>query len=68
LADASFDEETTKITNFARNLLRMLTMNSQESVIRLASKAVAYLILVGRFFSNLLFLIFPILKNYFLFF
>nr|CAD2185114.1 unnamed protein product [Meloidogyne enterolobii] len=51
LADASFDEETTKITNFARNLLRMLTMNSQESVIRLASKAVAYLILTSKSYA-----------------
>ncbi|KAL7080367.1 hypothetical protein ACQ4LE_000271 [Meloidogyne hapla] len=51
LADASFDEETTKITNFARNLLRMLTMNAQEAVIRLASKAVAYLILTSKSYA-----------------
>ncbi|KAF7639171.1 hypothetical protein Mgra_00001404 [Meloidogyne graminicola] len=51
LADASFDEETIKITNFAKNLLRMLTINSQELVIRLASKAVAYLILTSKSYA-----------------
>ena len=47
LADASYDEETTRITHFARSLLKILTM-SPEPVVKLASKAIAYLILVSH--------------------
>lgn len=46
LVEISSGEETTRVTKFARSLLKMLT-NSDESVMRLASRAIAYLIQVA---------------------
>ena len=44
--ETSISEESAKVTRFARHLLKILTI-SDEGVMRLASRAIAYLIQVN---------------------